>query len=146
MLYLGEVLEPILLTFEPSTECNIHAALKMDRKADSYLLRFDCIQSTQSQGQRRSLSRGLKKAPGMYHDTIIDRIEFNVTVQISDLQHGVCAHVRMCVRACAVEIKLGMLRAVCLIDVGIWTRIRFALQDGDFHSKKGVVQYGLYHL
>ena len=60
----------------------------------------------------------------------IDRIEYDVTVQISDLQHGVC--VRVCVRACAVQIKPRMLHAACFIDVRIWTRTRFALQDGDF--------------
>ena len=49
----------------------------------------------------------------------------------------------VCVHACAVEIKPGMLRAVCFIDVCVWTRKRFALQDGDFHSNKGVIQYGL---
>ena len=43
----------------------------------------------------------------------IDRIEYDFTIQISDLQNGVCAHVRACVRACAVKIKLGMLRAAC---------------------------------
>ena len=44
----------------------------------------------------------------------------------------------VCVRrACAVEIKPGILCAVCFIDVRVWTRIRFAIQDGDFHSKKG---------
>ena len=41
----------------------------------------------------------------------LDCIEYGVTVQISALQHGVCAHVRVCVRAFAVEIKPGMLRA-----------------------------------
>ena len=34
----------------------------------------------------------------------IDRIEYDVTAQISALQNGVCARVRGCVRACAVEI------------------------------------------
>ena len=48
------------------------------------------------------------------------------------------ASVRAIVRACAVEIKPGMLRAACFIDVRVWTRIRFAQQDGDFHSKKGL--------
>ena len=40
--------------------------------------------------------------------------------------------VRAFVRACVVEIKPGMLRAVCFDDVRVWTRIRFELQDGDF--------------
>ena len=40
----------------------------------------------------------------------IDRIEYDVTVQISALQHGVCERVRVCVQG-AVEIKLGMLHA-----------------------------------
>ena len=57
--------------------------------------------------------------------------------------NGVCARVCACVRAFAVEIKPGMLCDACFIDVRVWTRIRFALQDGDFHSKKGVIQYGL---
>ena len=34
----------------------------------------------------------------------VDHIEFDVTTQISALQHVVC--VRACVHACAVEIKL----------------------------------------
>ena len=51
----------------------------------------------------------------------IDRIEYEVTVQIYALQH--CEHVRGCVRVCAVEIKPGMLRAV-YIDVHVWTRTR----------------------
>ena len=70
-------------------------------------------------------------------------IEYDVTVHIFALQHGVCAGVRGCVHACAVEIKLGMLRAACFIDVRAWTRIWFALQEGGFHSKKGVIQFGL---
>ena len=40
-----------------------------------------------------------------------DRIEYDVTVQISDLQDGVCERVRACVLACAVEIEPGMLGA-----------------------------------
>ena len=47
----------------------------------------------------------------------IDRIEYDVTAQISALQHGVCMRVR--VGACDVEIKQGMLRAACFIDVRI---------------------------
>ena len=73
----------------------------------------------------------------------IDPIEYDVTVQISALQDDVCARVRGCVRACAVDIKPGVLRSACFIGVCIWTRIRFDLQDGDFRSKKGVSQYGL---
>ena len=49
----------------------------------------------------------------------------------------------VCVRACAVEIKPRMLRAACFVDVRVWTHIRFALQDGDFHSKKEVIINGL---
>ena len=52
--------------------------------------------------------------------------------------------VRVCVRACAIEIKPGMLRAAWLDDVRVWTCIRFALQDGDFSKQKGVIHYGLY--
>ena len=65
--------------------------------------------------------------------SVIDRIEYEVTIQISALQHGLC--VLGCVRACAVEIKPEMLRAACFIDVHVrvWTRIRFALQE-----KKGL--------
>ena len=48
-----------------------------------------------------------------------------------------------CVRACAVEIKPGMLRAACFNDVRVWSRIRFALQDGDFSLQSRVIQYGL---
>ena len=47
----------------------------------------------------------------------IDHIEYDATVQISALQHGVCA--RGCVRACAIEIEPGMLFAVCFIDVHV---------------------------
>ena len=60
-------------------------------------------------------------------------IEYDITVKISTLQDGVCA------RVCTIEIKPGMLRDTCFIDVRVWTRIRFDLQDGDFHSKKGVI-------
>ena len=63
----------------------------------------------------------------------IDRIEYDVIVQISDLQHGVWARVRAC---------RNQTRECCVLRV--WTRIQFALQDVDFHSKKGVFQYGLY--
>ena len=49
----------------------------------------------------------------------------------------------VCVRACAVEIKPEVLRAAYFIDVRISTRIWFALQDGDFHSKKSIIQYSL---
>ena len=57
-----------------------------------------------------------------------DRIEYDVT-RLKYLTYKM-ASVR--VRACAVEIKPGMLRAACFVDVRVWTRIRFALQDGDF--------------
>ena len=64
-----------------------------------------------------------------------DCIEYDVTIQIPALQHGVCELVRVRMHACAREIKLGMLRAY-LIE----TCIRPALQDGDFHSnKKGLI-------
>ena len=69
----------------------------------------------------------------------IDRIEYDVTVQID----GVCERVRVGVRACAVEIKPGTLRAACFFDVSVLTRSRFDLQDGDFLSRKEVIQYGL---
>ena len=57
--------------------------------------------------------------------------------------------VRMCVGVCVhvpLEIKQGMLRASLMyafVDVRVWTRKRFDLPDGDFHSKNGVIQYGL---
>ena len=38
------------------------------------------------------------------------RIEYDITVQLFAVQDGVCEHVPVCVRACAVEIKLGVLR------------------------------------
>ena len=63
-----------------------------------------------------------------------DRIEYDVT-RLKCLTYkmaSVRVCVRVCVRACATEIKPRMLRAVCFDDVRIWTRIRFALQDGDF--------------
>ena len=41
----------------------------------------------------------------------IDRIEYDVTVQISAKQDGVCERVCVCVHACAIEIKQGTLRA-----------------------------------
>ena len=62
----------------------------------------------------------------------------------SALQDGNCGRVRGFVRACALEIKPGMLRAACFIDVRVWTRIRFDIQDGNFHGKEGVIQYGLH--
>ena len=40
------------------------------------------------------------------------------------------------VRACAVEIKPGVLRVACFFDEPVWTRILFARQDGNFQSKK----------
>ena len=49
----------------------------------------------------------------------IDRIEYDVTIQISALQHGVCERVREPVRTCAVDIKPGTLRAACFIDVRV---------------------------
>ena len=58
-----------------------------------------------------------------------DRSEYDVSVHMSDLQHGVCARMW---RACGVQIKPGMLHAACFIDVRVWTRIRFAVQNGDF--------------
>ena len=58
----------------------------------------------------------------------------------SVLQDGVCERLR----DCAIEIKPGTLRAACFIDVRVETRIGFDLQDGNFHSSKGVIQYGLY--
>ena len=62
----------------------------------------------------------------------IDRIEYDVT-RLKYLTYKMASvRVRACVRACAVEIKPGMLRAACFDDVRVWTRIRFALQDGDF--------------
>ena len=47
--------------------------------------------------------------------------------------------VRACVHACAVEIKPGMLRAAYFDDVRVWTRIWFALRNGDFLWQKGVI-------
>ena len=44
----------------------------------------------------------------------IDRIEYDVTVQIFALQDGICERVRVCVRACGVEIKPGVLHASLL--------------------------------
>ena len=69
----------------------------------------------------------------------IDRIEYDVTVQISAQQHGV----RERVRACAVEITPGMLRVLLWCTHLDAHTVRFALQDGDFHSSKGVIPYGL---
>ena len=56
------------------------------------------------------------------------------------------ASVHACVRACAVEIKPGMLRAACFNDVRVWSRIWFALQDGDFSLQSRVIQYGLLNI
>ena len=66
--------------------------------------------------------------------TAIERIEYDVTVQISALQNGVC-------------VRGGVLtgNAAYIADIRVWTRIRLDLQDGDFQSKKGVIQYGLYN-
>ena len=50
----------------------------------------------------------------------IDRIEHDVIVQIFALQDGVyCERVHVGVRACAVEVKPGMLRAACFFDVRV---------------------------
>ena len=54
-----------------------------------------------------------------------------------NILHGVC--VGVCVRVCVVEIKPGMLRASLMY--AFWMSGQFALQDGDFHSKKGVIQF-----
>ena len=64
----------------------------------------------------------------------IDRIEHDVAwlKYMTYMYKMAYVHVRVCVRACAVEIKTGMLRAACFYDVRVWTRVRFALQDGDF--------------
>ena len=50
-------------------------------------------------------------SPTFMRTLSIDRIEYDVTIQISDLQHGVCERVRACVRACAEEIEPRMLHA-----------------------------------
>ena len=58
----------------------------------------------------------------------IDRIEYDVT-RLKYLTYKMASvRVCACVRACAVEIKPGMLRAACFDDIRIWT----------FHSKKGL--------
>ena len=65
------------------------------------------------QGKVSPLRSSIKLGP-VYTQYGKDRIEYDVTengVQISALQPGVCARVQGCVRACAVEIKPGMLRA-----------------------------------
>ena len=48
----------------------------------------------------------------------IDRIEYDVTAQMTALQDGVCERVWgcVCVRECVVEIKPGTLRAACFFD------------------------------
>ena len=46
----------------------------------------------------------------------IDRIEYDVTVQIFALQDGICERVR--VRACGVEIKPGVLRVSLMYAFG----------------------------
>ena len=48
----------------------------------------------------------------------IDRIEYDITVQISALQHGVCVGVRSCVRAYAIEIKPEILHASSVYAFG----------------------------
>ena len=70
---------------------------------------------------------------------LIDRIECDVTIQISALQHGVCEHVRVC--ACMSR-RNQTGNAACLIDVRIYTCIQFAPQDVnfyDFHGNEGVI-------
>ena len=72
----------------------------------------------------------------------IDRIEYDVTTQISALLHGVCE--RVCARVCMCRRnQTGNAAIACFFDVRIKTRILFALQDGNFHNNKGVIQYGL---
>ena len=44
----------------------------------------------------------------------IDRIENDVTIEISALQDGVCARVRGYVHGCPIEIKPGILRAALM--------------------------------
>ena len=75
---------------------------------------------------------------GLAHNTVL-----NTTSPFKYLPYNM-ASVCMCVRACAVEIKPGMLRDACFIDVCVWTQIRFALQDGGFQSSNGVIPYGLF--
>ena len=53
--------------------------------------------------------------------------------QISDLQYGVCARVRVCVCACAIENKPGMLRAACFLCAN-----GLPYKMAAFHSKKGL--------
>ena len=56
-------------------------------------------------------------APPQVNFVCIDRIQYDVTVQIFALQDGVCRRVCVGVRVCAIEIKPGMLRAACFFDV-----------------------------
>ena len=54
------------------------------------------------------------------------------------------ASVSVCVRVCMCRRnQTGNAAIACFFDVRIKTRILFALQDGNFHNNKGVIQYGL---
>ena len=71
----------------------------------------------------------------------LDRIEYDITLQISALQHGVCARLRGCVHACVVEIKLGVLRASLMYTFSHAYCLPYKMAT--FISKKGVIQNGL---
>ena len=49
----------------------------------------------------------------------MNRIKYGVTVQKAALQYGVFERVHACVHTCAIEIKPGMLRDACFIDVRV---------------------------
>ena len=64
-----------------------------------------------------------------------DRIEYDVTVQKSALQDGVCARVSVCMCAYAVEIKPGMLRASLMYAFGRAYGLPYKMAT--FIAKKG---------
>ena len=76
--------------------------------------------------------------------TPTDRIEYDVTAQMFALQDGVCERVRGGVCACALEIKPGTLRASLVYACRRKYGLPYTEQDGNFPSKNGVIQYGLY--
>ena len=76
--------------------------------------------------------------------TPTDHIEYDVTLQVFAQQDGVCERVRVCVCACAVEIKPGTLRVSLVYACRRKYCLTYTEQDGNFPSKNGVIQYGLY--
>ena len=68
--------------------------------------------------------------------TTIDRIEYDVTLLKYLTYKMASVHLRACVRACAVEIKPGMLRAWMMYAFGRAYGLPYKMAT--FHGKKGL--------